>query len=183
MPMTNDESERAEIQKIVEAEKARSRRARERMGARLEEARAEAQRIAVRLAEADPEVRRVILFGSVASGRVRSERFDIDLVDLQSVSDGFRRMVEARGITLYDARGRDPAHRDKHSRALRPRGGGQEQRSRSVLCLWVFPRAVRPGVACSAATPRLRLYAATAGLTPDRPVAAGGRLRGFRFAR
>ena len=71
--------ERSEIQKIIEAERARTRRARERISLRLTEARAEAERIAGRLAEVDHELRKVILFGSVAAGTVRSERFDIDL--------------------------------------------------------------------------------------------------------
>ena len=122
------ETERNEIRKIIEAERTRTRRARERISLRLSEARAEAERIAHRLAEADPEVRRVILFGSVAAGTVRSERFDIDLaleggeylslmrvaeespfsvdlVDLDTCSKRFRRIVESRGVILYDARG------------------------------------------------------------------------------
>jgi predicted nucleotidyltransferase len=117
-----------EIKKIIDAERERSRRGRARIEKRLSDARTEAGRLAHRLAEADPAVRRVFLFGSVASGRVRSERFDIDLaveggdhlqllrraeespfsvdlVDLDDVSEGFRRMVEERGVCLYDARG------------------------------------------------------------------------------
>ena len=115
-----------ELQKIVEAENARNRAARERIGRRLEEARAEARRLAEDMGRADAEVKRVILFGSVASGKVRTETFDIDLgvvggdlmelmriteesafgvdlVDLETVSSGFRRMVEERGEVLYDA--------------------------------------------------------------------------------
>lgn len=120
-----EETQGSEIRKIIEAERGRTRRAREQIGRRLSEARAEATRISRRLAKADPEVRKVILFGSVAAGTVRSERFDIDLaveggdhlslmrvaeesafsvdlVDLDAVSERFRRMVEERGVTLYD---------------------------------------------------------------------------------
>lgn len=92
---------------------------------RLEEARAEAKRLASRFVEEEPSIKKVILFGSVASGNVRNERFDIDLgiiggdsfklfmiaeesefkvdvVDLQSASPKFRELAESRGVVLYE---------------------------------------------------------------------------------
>jgi predicted nucleotidyltransferase len=77
--MSMDPIPHEEIKKIIDAERERSRRGRARIERRLSDARTEAGRLAHRLAEADPAVRRVILFGSVATGRVRSERFDVDL--------------------------------------------------------------------------------------------------------
>jgi predicted nucleotidyltransferase len=67
--MSMDPIPHEEIKKIIDAERERSRRGRARIERRLSDART----------EADPAVRRVILFGSVATGRVRSERFDVDL--------------------------------------------------------------------------------------------------------
>ncbi len=116
-----------ELQKIVDAENERNRGERARIARRLLEARKEAGRLAEALGKADPRVRKVILFGSVAAGNARSERFDIDLgllggeqlalmsiteessfsvdlVDLEAVSPGFRELVERRGEVLYDAR-------------------------------------------------------------------------------
>lgn len=121
------EDTRDAIAKIVAAERKREKRKKERIDRRLPEARLEADRIAARLVAADADVRKIILFGSVATGSVRSEQFDIDLaieggnhlslmriaeespfsvdlVDLEAVSERFRHAVEAKGIVLYDAR-------------------------------------------------------------------------------
>ncbi|MFP4409358.1 MAG: nucleotidyltransferase family protein [Spirochaetaceae bacterium] len=115
-----------ELQKIVDAENRRNRAELERRERRLAEARHEARRLTEEIRKADPGVRKVILFGSVATGAVGSERFDIDLallggdqlklmtiteessfavdlVDLEAVSTGFRQRVEERGEVLYDA--------------------------------------------------------------------------------
>lgn len=115
-----------ELRKIIVEERARLAASRERTARRLEEARQEASRIASRLVEADSDVRRIVLFGSVASGRVSNEDFDIDLavdggniltligvaeesdfsvdiVDLGNVSDSFREVVSKRGIVLYES--------------------------------------------------------------------------------
>ena len=116
-----------EIRRIVDSERTRSRLAASRLAALLERARTEAGRLAERFAREEPSLKRVILFGSVAAGRVRSERFDIDLaveadrlgsllciaeesefrvdlLDLSSTSESFRRIVQERGITLHDSR-------------------------------------------------------------------------------
>lgn len=112
------------LRAIVEAERRRNREADERRSERLTRARREAPRIAAELARTDPDVREVWLFGSVATGRLGRERFDIDLavrggdvislyarlpesefdidlVDLDSVSDRFREMVKRRGERVY----------------------------------------------------------------------------------
>jgi len=116
-----------EIRRIVEAERGRLAEAVARRTERLAHARDEARRLAARFAEAEPSLRRVILFGSVTTGRPRSDRFDIDLavdadrlgellciadeselpvdlVDLQSVSSSLRRVIEERGAVLYESR-------------------------------------------------------------------------------
>ena len=95
----------------------------ERIGHRLEIAKAEALRLAEAIAAADPAVRRILLFGSVASGKPSGEGFDIDLaidggdlyaamdivegsefeidlVDLSRLPASMRRIVEVRGQTL-----------------------------------------------------------------------------------
>ena len=113
------------LDRIVQAERKRNAEARVRIAARLAHARSEALRLAQAFAEADPDVRRVLLFGSVAGGRVRTLDFDIDLaieggdvlqawriadessyavdvVDLDDVSPAFRAAVEKRGEVLYE---------------------------------------------------------------------------------
>lgn len=115
-----------EIARIVAAERRRSARAAERRKLRLAAARNEAERLAERMAKADPTLTAVVLFGSVASGSVRSDRFDIDLavdaddylhlrtiveesayvvdlVDLRSVSSAFRERILQTGIVLYES--------------------------------------------------------------------------------
>ena len=86
------------IRAIVEAERRRNREAEHRTSRRLERARTEAPRIAAELARIDPSVREVWLFGSVATGRLGREQFDIDL---DAVSERFREMVYRRGTRLY----------------------------------------------------------------------------------
>lgn len=113
-----------ELRAIVEAECRRNTEAEERRTRRLERAREEAPRLAAELARIDPSVREVWLFGSVATGRTGRERFDIDLairggdvislyarmpdsefevdlVDLDSVSERFRELVMRRGERIY----------------------------------------------------------------------------------
>ena len=113
-----------ELDHIIETHKRLNAEARARARTRLERAREEARALAARLAESDPGLRRVVLFGSVATGRVRDENFDIDLaveggnlttlwlraeesefsvdiVDLDRVSPDFRSMVEERGTELF----------------------------------------------------------------------------------
>ena len=115
------------LERIVQAERRRNAAAQARIEARVERAYAEAERVAAAIAEADPSVRRILLFGSLATGRVRNESFDIDLaveggntikhiliaeesdiavdiVDLEHVSAAFRQLVEERGKVLYDVR-------------------------------------------------------------------------------
>ena len=113
-----------EIDRIVSAQRKKNARAAERRTRLLKEARKEAERLANRLAEEDSSTRVVLLFGSVAAGSVRSERFDIDLaidaddylqlrsvvdesrfdvdlVDLRSVTERFREHIGNKGIVLY----------------------------------------------------------------------------------
>lgn len=114
------------LERIIQAERRRNADARARIAKRLEHARVEARRLAHALVNGDPGIRRVLLFGSVATGRVRNETFDIDLaveggdivkqvlivedsefavdvVDLERVSKPFRELVEKRGEVLYDS--------------------------------------------------------------------------------
>jgi predicted nucleotidyltransferase len=113
------------LERIVRAERRRNAEAEARIARRLAEARREAARIAAAMADTDPRVRRVVLFGSVASGKVRTETFDVDLaveggdilslvqiaeqsdfpvdvVDLSTVSPRFRTVVEKRGTVIYE---------------------------------------------------------------------------------
>jgi predicted nucleotidyltransferase len=113
-----------EIDKIVSTQRKALRRLVERRKVLLKEARHEASRLALRLAAEDSSTRIVLLFGSVASGDVRSEhfdidlaidaddylhlrtlaeesRFDVDLVDLRTVSDRFRDHIWKNGTILY----------------------------------------------------------------------------------
>lgn len=112
------------LRAIVKAERARNRKAAEARAGRLARARSEARRIAAELARIDPRVTEVWLFGSVATGRPARDRFDIDLavrggdtislyarlpesefdvdlVDLDTVSDRFRDMIMRRGERVY----------------------------------------------------------------------------------
>lgn len=113
-----------EIRAIVEAERRRNREAERRRSERLERARAEAPRIAAELARIDPEVREIWLFGSVATGsigrdcfdvdlavaggdivalyaRMPDTEFEVDLVDLDAVRESFREMIYRRGRKVY----------------------------------------------------------------------------------
>lgn len=114
------------LRAIVEAERTRNRKAAEARAERLSRARSEALRIAAELARIDSRVTEVWLFGSVATGRPGREcfdidlavrggdivslyarmpesEFDVDLIDLDSVSDRFRNMVIRRGEKVYGA--------------------------------------------------------------------------------
>lgn len=116
------------LRAIVTAERARNRKAAEARTRRLARARSEAGRIAAELARIDSRVTEVWLFGSVATGRPGRDRFDIDLavrggdiitlyarlpesefdvdlVDLDSVSDRFREMIVRRGERIYGTDG------------------------------------------------------------------------------
>jgi predicted nucleotidyltransferase len=113
-----------EIEAIVAAQRRKNALAAQRRRLRLGSARKEAGRLASRFATVDPSVRAVILFGSVAEGTVRSERFDIDLavdadeylrlllvaeespfrvdlVDLRAVSAELRARIIERGVVLH----------------------------------------------------------------------------------
>jgi predicted nucleotidyltransferase len=68
-----------EIGLIVATQREENRQAALRRAARLSDARSEARRLAACFVERDPSTRSVILFGSVATGAVRTESFDIDL--------------------------------------------------------------------------------------------------------
>lgn len=93
---------------------------------RLREARAEIDRLVVAFRTCDPGLRRVVLFGSIARGRVKrpgfdidlavdSDRygdlldialdsgFDVDLVDLTWCSDYVREAVERHGVEVFRA--------------------------------------------------------------------------------
>jgi len=108
------------LRAIVQAQRARNREAAAARAQRLARARSEAPRIAAELARIDRGVTEVWLFGSVATGRLGRDRFDIDLavrggdiitlyarlpdsefdvdlVDLDSVSERFRDMIMRRG--------------------------------------------------------------------------------------
>ena len=116
------------LRAIVEAERVRNRRAEVQRNERLARAREEAVRIAGELARIDAGVSEVWLFGSVATGRLGREQFDIDLavrggdvislyarlpesefdvdlVDLDAVSEGFCAMIKRRGQKLYGTNG------------------------------------------------------------------------------
>jgi len=113
-----------QIRAIVEAERRRNLEAEHRRAERLERARREASRIAEELGRTDPTVREIWLFGSVATGRLGREDFDIDLavhggdllslfarlpdtefevdlIDVDQVGDRFRRMIYHRGRKVY----------------------------------------------------------------------------------
>jgi len=122
-----DDSERRFLERIAEKENRQNRVAALRTAERVAEAKAEAARLARSFAAEDPALRRAVLFGSVARGRVSgpgldidiaveggdilryiavAERssFSVDVVDLQNVSEEFRRLVLSDGVTLYEAR-------------------------------------------------------------------------------
>lgn len=114
------------LRAIVEAERRRNREAERRLAERLALARREARRVAAELARIDPGIREIWLFGSVATGRIGRDDFDIDLavlggdvislyarlpnsefevdlVDLDSVGERFGDMIYRRGERLYGA--------------------------------------------------------------------------------
>jgi predicted nucleotidyltransferase len=81
--MELSEQEREEIHRIAEATNRRNRRARERAGraiaARKEAAWKEVRRLVQEFQALDPELRRVVVFGSLATGRLKRVEFDIDM--------------------------------------------------------------------------------------------------------
>ena len=114
------------IQGIIDAEKRRLAEAEAKLKTRIGEAHREAHRLAREFAAADPALKKVILFGSLAEGRVRSEHFDIDLavdsdrhlelvsigldsafpvdvVELNTLPDAIRRRVIEKGEVLYES--------------------------------------------------------------------------------
>lgn len=116
----------AKLQAIVAAERTRIREAAHARAARMAHARRRAPIIAAELARIDAKVQEVWLFGSVVTGRPGRDRFDIDLairggdvvslearlserefavdlIDLDTVSEGFRDMVLQRGKKIYGA--------------------------------------------------------------------------------
>lgn len=113
-----------EIARIVSAQRRRNSEAAVRRSARLEKARQEARRLARRFVEEDPSTKVVVLYGSVATGEVRTESFDIDLavdadeylrliavaeesafrvdvVDLRALPEDSRERILRRGIVLH----------------------------------------------------------------------------------
>ena len=115
-----------QLRKIIEHTKLRNRKLEEKVRLREAAAREEANRLAARFAEVDTSVRRVVLFGSLDDGNVRSEHFDIDLavkggdymnllaeaeestfkvdlVEMRTCSETFRRRIKERGVLLYEA--------------------------------------------------------------------------------
>ncbi|MGA2975644.1 MAG: nucleotidyltransferase domain-containing protein [Spirochaetia bacterium] len=125
--MAMNDPERLFLQRIAENVNRENRVAAIRTAERVSEAKEEAARLARAFAGEDPALRRAVLFGSVARGRVSGPDFDIDLgieggdilryiavaekssftvdvVDLQNVSEEFRRLVLSEAVTLYEAR-------------------------------------------------------------------------------
>jgi predicted nucleotidyltransferase len=127
-----DASEHEKLRAI--ADRARRRADRERaertrlIETRLAEARGEIERLVADFRAHDPDLRRVVLFGSIARGRVKrpsfdidlavdSDRylelvdvaldssFDVDLFDLTWCSDYVRDAVERYGVEVYRAGG------------------------------------------------------------------------------
>ncbi len=113
-----------EIARIVSAQRRENQQAARRRAGLLEDARREATRLAARFVEEDPSIRLIVLFGSVATGNVRSDGFDIDLavdadrylslvsaaedgpfrvdvVDLRAVSAELRDRILKQGTVLY----------------------------------------------------------------------------------
>jgi predicted nucleotidyltransferase len=127
MAMALDDPERLFLQRIADNVNRENRIAATRTAELVSMAKKEAARLARSFAGADPALRRAVLFGSVAHGRVSGQTFDIDLgieggdilryiaiaekssftvdvVDLQNVSEEFRRIVLSQAVTLYEAR-------------------------------------------------------------------------------
>ena len=99
-----------ELRAIVEAQRSRNREAAVARAERLARARAQAPLIAAELARIDPAVTEVWLFGSVATGRVGRDRFDIDLVDLEIAIEHVRSQRREFDATLERAQADfDPA--------------------------------------------------------------------------
>lgn len=103
------------------------RREREAAQTRADKARHEAGRLVHSFLDIDPELRRLVLFGSLATGRITSSDFDIDLavlcspekffalvstaldsefevdlVDLATVDARIRRSIDRDGVVLYE---------------------------------------------------------------------------------
>lgn len=77
------EAEKEQILHMAQAIERRNEVKRAARAARVQERKHQAQeeieRLVTLFRETDPALRRVVLFGSLATGRVRSEDFDIDL--------------------------------------------------------------------------------------------------------
>ncbi len=119
------QSDAEKIARIAERLTRDRARARKRLAVRIDEAHGEARRLASAFT-AECGVQQVILFGSLAEGRVRSESFDIDLavsggdliecillsekssfkvdvVDLKLLPESTRRAIREHGVVLYGA--------------------------------------------------------------------------------
>lgn len=115
------------ITSIVARQKRENARYERELKDRLEEARDFLESVPTALLKLDPTIRKIVLFGSLASGRVRRIDFDIDLavdgdrylkivdwslrqafpidvVDLQGVDEGFAQEVAQNGRILYETK-------------------------------------------------------------------------------
>lgn len=81
--MALSKEEREEIRRIAEATNRRNRRARERVRQQIAERRelawSEVGRLVEEFRALDPQLRRVVVFGSLATGRLKRVEFDIDM--------------------------------------------------------------------------------------------------------
>jgi len=95
---------------------------------RKKEAEREAARLASRIASADPGIVKIVLFGSALPGRpfrpdsdidlavsggdtarleamASDSAFRVDIVDMETLAPGIRRMVDKEGLVLYEKNG------------------------------------------------------------------------------
>ena len=122
MDISSDETRLARIADNFKRENARED---ERIEKRMWEANLEIRRLVDRFLEIDPDIEKIVLFGSLAEGKVLSLHFDIDLavrsekylqlvscglksyfrvdvVDLATVQAHIRRSIENYGKILYE---------------------------------------------------------------------------------
>ena len=115
------------IAAYVETRKRRIRREAAARDARIKEARIEIRELVEDFRRIDPEIRSIALFGSLATGRVRSRWFDIDMavdctpekyldlvsralrspfdvdvVEIRTCMEGLLRAIERDGEVLYE---------------------------------------------------------------------------------
>ncbi len=90
------------IASYVETRKRRIHREAAARDARIKEARIEIRELVEDFRRIDPEIRSITLFGSLATGRVRSRWFDIDVVEIRTCMEGLLRAIERDGEVLYE---------------------------------------------------------------------------------